>query len=186
MEILLASASPRRKELLSRILPRFGVLPARGEERADPSLPPGKIAEALARAKAAEVSSARPDALVIGADTVVYFAGRLLGKPHDAEEAKRTLRALSGREHEVYTGYCLRGAGREICGSVCSRVCFRALSEEYICKYVAGGSPLDKAGSYGIQDEDGPVARYEGSFTNIVGLPVEEVREALAAFGVIK
>ncbi len=186
MEILLASASPRRRELLARILPRFGIFPARGEERADLSLPPGEIAKALARAKAAEISALRPDALVLGADTVVYHAGRLLGKPHDAEEAKRTLRALSGQAHEVYTGYCLRGAGRELCGAVCSRVFFRVLSEEYIGKYVAGGSPLDKAGSYGIQDEDGPVARYEGSFTNIVGLPVEKVREAFAAFGVIK
>lgn len=181
---MLASASPRRKELLRRILPRFRVVPARGEERADFSLSPGEIAESLARAKAEEVFSSNPDALVIGADTVVCFEGKLLGKPADAEEAKRTLAALSGKPHEVFTGYCVLSAERKKSGFVRSRVFFRSLSKEYIDKYVAGGSPLDKAGSYGIQDEDGPVERYEGSYTNIIGLPVEELRAVLAGFGV--
>lgn len=186
MEVVLASASPRRSELLHTILPRFRVIPAAGEERADLSLPPEEIVKSLARAKAREVASAEKDALVIGADTIVYFEGKVLGKPKDEEDAARMLRALSGRGHEVYTGYCLFSAGKEICGAVCSRVLFRDLNEEYIRRYVAGGSPLDKAGSYGIQDEDGPVLSFGGSYTNIIGLPVEEIGARLAEFGVLQ
>lgn len=180
MEVVLASASPRRSELLHTILPRFRVIPAAGEERADLSLPPEEIVKSLARA------FAEKDALVIGADTIVYFEGKVLGKPKDEKDAARMLRALSGRGHEVYTGYCLLSAGKEICGAVCSRVLFRDLNEEYIRRYVAGGSPLDKAGSYGIQDEDGPVLSFEGSYTNIIGLPVEEIGARLAEFGVLQ
>ena len=132
MEVVLASASPRRSELLHTILPRFRVIPAAGEEKADLSLPPEEIVKSLARAKAREVASAEKDALVIGADTIVYFEGKVLGKPKDEEDAARMLRALSGRGHEVYTGYCLFSAGKEICGAVCSRVLFRDLNEEYI------------------------------------------------------
>lgn len=186
MEVVLASASPRRSELLHTILPRFRVIPAAGEEKADLSLPPEEIVKSLARAKAREVASAEKDALVIGADTIVYFEGKVLGKPKDEKDAARMLRALSGRAHEVYTGYCLLSAGKKICGAVCSRVLFRDLNEEYIRRYVAGGSPLDKAGSYGIQDEDGPVLSFEGSYTNIIGLPVEEIGARLAEFGVLQ
>ena len=97
MEVVLAIASPRRSELLHTILPRFRVIPAAGEERADLSLPPEEIVKSLARAKAREVASAEKDALVIGADTIVYFEGKVLGKPKDEEDAARMLRALSGR-----------------------------------------------------------------------------------------
>ena len=186
MRIILASASPRRKELLKEIVGGFEVIPSRGEERADLSLPPEEIVRRLAKQKAESVFAGNADALVIGADTIVYFEGKVLGKPKYEEDAARMLRALSGRGHEVYTGYCLLSAGKELCGAVCSRVLFRHLTEEYIRRYVAGGSPLDKAGSYGIQDEDGPVLSFEGSYTNIIGLPVEEIGARLAEFGVLQ
>lgn len=185
MDMILASASPRRKEILSHILPHFGVCPAAGEEAPDLTLPPEGIVQALARQKAEEVFSRFPASLVLGADTIVWHEGRLLGKPKDAEDAARMLRSLSGKTHRVYTGWCLRGPGIDRCGAAVSEVEFNPLSEEFISEYIAGGSPLDKAGAYGIQDDARLVRAYRGSYTNIVGLPEEELRAQLTALGVI-
>ena len=185
MDIVLASASPRRKEILSHILPRFAVCPAAGEERPDLTLPPEGIVRALARQKAEEVFVRLPASLVLGADTIVWHEGKLLGKPAGAEDAARMLRSLSGKTHRVYTGWCLRGPGVDRCGAVCTEVEFNPLSEAFIQEYVAGGSPLDKAGAYGIQDDARLVRAYRGSYTNIVGLPAEELRAQFAALGVI-
>ncbi len=185
MKIILASASPRRKELLKEIVSGFEVIPSQGEERADTEIPPGKIVETLAKQKAESVFAEHRDALVIGADTIVYFQGKVLGKPKDAADAKRTLRALSGRTHSVYTGWCICEGARELTGFCRSDVTFRELSDEFIEEYVKSGSPLDKAGSYGIQDDARLVEKYEGSYTNIIGLPVEELKAQLRGIGVI-
>ena len=134
----------------------------------------------FARGKAREVASRFPGATVLGADTVVSLDGEILGKPKSKEDAKRMLGMLSGRAHAVYTGVCIVRGDREVSKVVTSRVIFRGLSDELIERYVASGLPLDKAGAYGIQDGYPLVDRYEGSYTNIIGLPVETVREMLA------
>ena len=173
MELILASASPRRKEILSKIVP-FRVEPSRFEERQS-GLAARDAAEYFAEGKAKEVFSRFPDDFVLGADTVVAYEGKILGKPKDREDAKKTLRLLSGKTHSVYTGVCLVGKGFCKTISVETRVVFHELKEELIEEYVASGLPLDKAGSYGIQDGYPLVKEYTGSYTNVVGLPEEEV-----------
>lgn len=172
MRYVLASASPRRRQLLKQIIANFEVIPATSEERLNPALSPEQAVCALAESKCGEVFAANPDALVIGCDTVVVFEGRILGKPHGQEDAVRTLTALSGRTHEVVTGVCVRYGDKKLTAYDCTRVRFNDLSAQFIRDYVKGGSPLDKAGSYGIQDA-GVVKDFAGSYTNVVGLPVE-------------
>ncbi len=138
-----------------------------------------RAALANAAGKAREVASRFPGCAVLGADTVVSLDGAILGKPRDGEEASSMLHRLSGREHEVYTGLCLIADGREQTDVVCTRVRFAALTEELIARYVASGLPMDKAGAYGIQDGYPLVGRYEGSYSNVVGLPVERLRDIL-------
>ena len=185
MEIILASASPRRKEILSRIVPAFTVVPSGADEHVPP-LSPADTVEALACMKAESVFEKYPEALVIGADTVVAFEGKILGKPADREDAVRTLRMLSGQEHEVFTGWCILAPGAKKSGSVRTAVRFRDLDEGFIREYADSGKPLDKAGSYGIQDDERLVAKYSGSFTNVVGFPEEEIREQLKSLGCVK
>lgn len=174
MKLILASASPRRRELLGEIA-EFSLQPSLFEEKAE-GLSARDTAEYFAEGKAKEVFSRFPDCFVLGADTVVAFEGKILGKPKDKEEARKTLRLLSGRTHSVYTGVCLIGKGFCKVLSVETLVTFHELGEEMIEKYVESGLPLDKAGSYGIQDGYPLVKSYEGSYTNVVGLPQEEVR----------
>lgn len=177
MRIILASASPRRRELLSRIVKNFEIIPATGEERADLSLPPEQTAQKLAKAKCDEVFCAH-GGLVIGCDTIVVYGGKVLGKPKDGEDARATLEMLSGKTHLVITGVCVRYKDKISVKSAVTEVTFNALSREFIDKYVESGSPLDKAGSYGIQDE-GVVESYRGSFTNVVGMPLETVKNMM-------
>ena len=153
VRIILASQSPRRRELLERMgILNFEIIPARGEEVLDPALPPERLVEELSRQKAAEVAAgAAPEALVIAADTVVAVDGRVLGKPADPEDAVRMLTALSGREHTVYTGVTIRRGGEEATEHEATAVRFRPLTPEEIRTYVSTGEPMDKAGSYGIQ-----------------------------------
>ncbi|MDE7401563.1 MAG: Maf family protein [Clostridia bacterium] len=178
MKIILASASPRRRELLSQIVKDFEIIPAKGEECADNSLPPERIAERLAENKCGEVFEKNNGALVIGCDTIVVYNGVILGKPRSAEDAVSTLKMLSGRTHSVITGVCVRCGNKKITASERTEVRFNDLSEDFIKTYVAGGSPMDKAGSYGIQD-GGVVKSYSGSYTNVVGLPVELVKKII-------
>ncbi len=178
MKIILASASPRRKELLKEIVEDFGIIPAVGEEKADLTLPPEKIVCALAEHKCGEVFEKYPDCVVIGCDTIVYFNGKALGKPKTRAEAIETLKALSGKTHSVYTGVCVRSADKILTEYERTEVTFNELSDGFIKDYVDGGSPMDKAGCYGIQD-DGVVESYDGSYTNVVGLPVELVGKML-------
>ncbi len=184
MEWILASASPRRKELFGALVTAFTVRPAQGEERAV-AAHPETLVKALARQKAEEVAALplSQDKGVLGADTIVAFGGEILGKPKDEGEAKRMLRALSGNTHEVYTGVCMiytdkEGKRKTLTGSACTKVRFHELSDAFIAAYIQGGSPMDKAGAYGIQD-GGLVKEIEGSFSNVVGLPVELCQEML-------
>lgn len=178
MQYILASASPRRRELLSQVLDDFIVDPARGGEEVNISIFPEDIACALAERKCDEVFHRHSGSTVIGCDTIVVFRGEILGKPKDAADAASTLKMLSGKTHYVITGVCVRNKYRKLIKYDKTEVKFNVLSERFINEYVAGGSPLDKAGSYGIQD-GGLVDKYYGSYTNVVGLPVALVRDML-------
>lgn len=178
MKIILASASPRRRELLKTLIENFDIIPATGEERADKSLPPEQIVCGLAEHKCNEVFEKEPDAVVIGCDTIVYYGGKVLGKPKSREEAEQTLKELSGKVHSVYTGVCVRSPEKSVTRYDRTEVKFNELSDGFIREYVDGGSPMDKAGCYGIQD-GGVVESYSGSYTNVVGLPVELVEKML-------
>lgn len=186
MGFVLASASPRRRELLKKVVDSFEVDAATGEERADASLSPSALVRFLATQKAREVAAKSEHAkkAVLGADTVVVYNGEVLGKPKDGEDAKRMLRLLSGKQHSVLTGVCLIDAcGKEHIVYAETKVFFEPFSEAFIERYVASGSPLDKAGAYGIQDGV-PVKKIEGSFDNVVGLPTELLRELVGLCGI--
>ena len=185
MRIILASQSPRRRELLERMgLSPFEIVPARGEERADPALSPARLVEVLSRQKAAEVAAARPEALVIAADTVVSIDGLVLGKPRSEAEAAQMLARLSGREHTVYTGVTVRLGDRADTQHEAAAVRFRPLSEADIARYVATGEPMDKAGAYGIQGYGAMLVEgIDGDYYNVMGLPVCRLARMLAGFG---
>lgn len=175
--LILASNSPRRRELLAQIC-EFEVIPSAFEEKTE-GLGARETALAFAAGKAREVLSRYPDRFVLGADTVVFSEGKILGKPKDKEDAKRMLRSLSGRTHSVFTGVCLAGGGAELCEVAQTQVTFYPLTEEQIEKYVDSGLPLDKAGAYGIQDGFALVESYRGEYSNVVGLPLQTVRAML-------
>lgn len=180
--LVLASASPRRRALLVRLGLTFDVRPAEADETWPAGLADGPAAEAVALRKAEAVEA--PGALVLAADTVVVLDGEVLGKPPSAEAARATLRRLSGRTHTVVTGLALRLDGRHTTAHEATRVTFADLSDAEIDAYVATGSPLDKAGAYGIQDDAGAllVARIDGDYPNVVGLPLRRLYETLRAF----
>ncbi len=176
-KIILASASPRRKELLEKAGVIFQVLPGNGEEQITSSDPEDIVKElSLGKAQAVE-PLVTEDALIIGADTIVVFRGRILGKPADAEDAVQTLTMLQGNTHQVYTGVTViqkeEGRCRTYSFAECTDVTFYPVSHEEILKYVAGGEPFDKAGSYGIQGGFGKYVKgIRGDYSNVVGLPV--------------
>lgn len=175
--LILASASPRRRELLAKITKDFKVVPS-GVDEGGLDLPPEELPAALSRRKALEIRSRYPDDDILSCDTIVVLDGQVFGKPRDEEDAKRMLRALSGRTHLVVSGYTFLGQDFEVTRTVESRVHFNELSERTIDDYVKSGSPLDKAGAYGVQDREfGLVKKVEGSVDNVIGLPVEDIRE---------
>lgn len=174
----MASASPRRKELLSQVLQKFEVVPSDADEKVNISLFPEQMACALAEKKCDGVFALNPYKTVIGCDTIVVFGGEILGKPKDRDDAVNTLKKLSGKTHFVVTGVCVRSPFKKLVGFDKTEVKFNILSDEFIKNYVDGGSPMDKAGSYGIQDE-GVVKEYFGSYTNVVGLPVNLTKKLL-------
>ena len=187
MQIILASQSPRRRELLGRMgIENFLVRPAQGEELFDPTLTPARLVESLSRQKAEEISAgAGPEDLIIAADTVVSIDGRVLGKPRDPEDAAAMLAALSGREHTVYTGVTVRRGGETVTEHEATAVRFRPLTEGEIADYVATGEPMDKAGAYGIQDYGALLVEgISGDYFNVVGLPVCRLGRILTRFGV--
>ena len=186
--LVLASASPRRKELLESAGVSFEVVaaPPGEEDGVDPSLSPGEGAAARALAKASWAAARRPEAAVLGADTVVVLEGEVLGKPADPADARRMLARLSGRTHRVLTGFAVVVNGSSRTRVVGTEVSFRALDEASIGRYVDGGESMDKAGAYAIQGAGGHlVDRVTGSYTNVVGLPLPEVLAALADCGVL-
>jgi len=179
--ILLASASPRRAELLAAAGILFRVEPARVVEYADPGADPEDLVRRNAALKAREVAARFPGEAVLGADTAVSLDGVVFGKPKDYDDAFAMLRALSGRRHEVRTAVCLvREDGGEEVFCVLSRVSFRRLSDAEIRAYIRDVHVFDKAGAYAIQEEgERIVAAREGSRSNVIGLPMEEVLRRL-------
>lgn len=185
--VVLASASPRRAELLRQVGIPFLIDPSGVSEVGEPDWSPGQLAQELALRKAADVALRHPEAdLVLGADTVVVRDTEALGKPLDAAEATRMLMRLSGREHQVITGWAIvtpRG-GSPLASHSVSRVFFDDLDMKTIERYVASGEPMDKAGAYAIQGMAGCFVRaIEGEYANIVGLPIAAIGRALRQFG---
>jgi len=197
--LILASASPRRRELLAQIYPDFEIVPAEVEEHEDPMTDPRVMVAHNAAIKADWVAERHPNTFVLGADTTVFIGNRVLNKPADAAEARAMLRELSGRTHTVFTGLVLRrpagtGNGRaanepraskkEVCDLVTSEVTFKLLSEALIEAYLAKVHTLDKAGGYSIQEHgEMIVAARTGSLSNIIGLPLEETKQLLMSAG---
>ncbi len=173
---VLASRSPRRRRLLEQIGLDFDVDVSDVDESVAIDAEPSSLTETLARRKADDVARRRPEALTLGADTVVVFDGQIMGKPADASEASEMLRQLSGNTHVVYTGIALLHprSDRAHTTSEATRVTFGEMDDDEISAYVASGSPMDKAGGYGIQDDRGAlfVERIDGDYYNVVGLPL--------------
>lgn len=178
MNIILASQSPRRKEILKSLGYEFKTIPARGEELLELEEGIEQAIEQLALNKAKEVQEQYPNDCIIGADTVVVFKNEILGKPKTMGEAIDTLVDLSGEIHKVITGVCICLPHEELTFSETTMVHFKELASEDILAYVNKGTCMDKAGSYGIQECDF-VSEIEGSYSNVVGLPKEKVQAIL-------
>lgn len=185
MGIVLASASPRRRELLEMLgVKGFKVIPADVDEDIQ-DLQPDETVKQIARAKARKVSleSAEED-LIIAADTLVFYGGRALGKPTSTDAAKEMLKSLSGNRHTVYTGVAILQGGREMTFAEQTDVFFRPLSEAEIDDYIKTGEPMDKAGAYGAQGRGAVfIERIEGDFFNVMGLPLCRLVTMLRCFG---
>jgi septum formation protein len=187
INIILASDSPRRKELLRQIGIIFKSYPAQIDESALPGETPEVYAVRVASDKATVASRRIKKGIVIAADTIVVINDRILGKPADEEDAKRMLSMLSGRMHRVITGIAVLDAatGKMVTRTAVTKVWFRILSDKEIKSYVSSGEPLDKAGSYGIQERGALlVERIDGCYFNVVGLPVSLLAEMLKAFDI--
>ena len=186
--LILASASPRRRELLARLGVPFEVVVALVTEHEDPAADPRVMVAHNAALKAGWVAVRQPNAFVLGADTTVFLDGQALNKPRDPAEARAMLRRLAGRTHTVFTGMALRrqSAGLRLDAGVASEVTFKPLDETAIESYLARVHVLDKAGAYAIQEHgELLIAGWEGSFTNIVGLPLEATKQILTQAGLL-
>jgi len=180
-EIILASQSPRRADLLRQMNITFTVKAKEVSEDSDKKDDPEAFVKEISLRKAKAVTDEVSSGLIIAADTIVYLNGEILGKPNSPEEAKKMLSKLSGNTHEVYTGFTLLSTEKGIFQDVeKTRVTFRTLEDWEIDAYVATGSPMDKAGSYGIQDQSGFfVEKIEGCFFNVVGFPITKFYQGL-------
>ena len=183
MELILASASPRRKELLEKIGLPFTVQPAKGEERITQKSPAAGVME-LSRQKAEEIAAAQTeDCIIIGADTVVARGDKIMGKPKDAADAKQMLRSIADDCHQVYTGVTLNRTGahpQSVTFQEKTDVCLYPISDAELDAYIASGDPMDKAGAYGIQGDFAIyVKRFVGDYYNVVGLPIGRVYQEL-------
>jgi nucleoside triphosphate pyrophosphatase len=178
--LILASASPRRRDLLRERGVSFEVLPAHSEETIEAT--PEATVIGNARRKAVAIAAQRPDAIVVGVDTEVWFAGKVFGKPVDMDDALRMLRELNGRTHEVYSGVCLAwdaGASERTFVEV-THVHFHQRSDDELRSYLERIGPLDKAGAYAAQDDQGEmIERVEGSYSNVIGLPMEALERVM-------
>ncbi len=187
--LVLASQSPRRKDLLEEAGVLIDIIPSHADEILPEGVGPATCAKELARLKARDVAAAYPDRWVLGADTIVVVDEVILGKPESGDDARRMLGALSGRAHQVCTGFCLMNTSldREICEVVTTDVTFKTLSPAEINWYVETGEPFDKAGAYGIQGKGASLVReINGSYTNVVGLPICEVVVHLKAIDLVE
>ena len=185
--LILASASPRRQELLQQIGCDFRVFVSHVEELSESGVSPEKMATENARRKAEDVASRDTTGLpVLGADTVVAVDATILGKPKDEEDAARMLRLLSGRRHFVYTGVALVYHGATYTSVVQTAVWMDKMSDEEISAYIATGEPMDKAGAYAVQGIAAKfIPKIEGSFSNVVGLPLHEVKNLARKAGIL-
>jgi septum formation protein len=187
--LILASVSPRRRDLLAEHEYAFRVVPAEIEERAPAHLTPGEIVLFNARAKSAAVAAQYPEDVVLGVDTLVAFEGRVYGKPADMNEALAMAGRLNGRTHEVFSGvWLMRASTGEQRGFIeMTRVHFRRLARPRLRRYLERIEPLDKAGAYAAQNDNGElIESFEGSFTNVIGLPMERLAPLLDEFGLGK
>lgn len=183
--LILASASPRRSELLKQLGVEFQVVPSDATELHNDDLTAREVCQVNAYRKARAVAKKHPDALVLGADTLVYLGTRLLGKPANLAQAYEMLEQLQGQTHQVVTAICLMNLRnhRQAVFAETTDVTFRPLDSVQIQRYLIQINPLDKAGAYAIQDQgDLIVEKISGSYTNVVGLPVEKLREQLATW----
>ena len=183
--IILASQSPRRKQLMEKyVTSSFVCEPANVDEIKDERLPAEENVKINALKKGIFIFQKYPHALVISADTVVVLNNIIYGKPKDEEDAKRILKELSGKTHKVITAYFIKQGNKEVLKTVISLVTFKRLSDKVIDEYVATKSPLDKAGAYGIQDEycKNIIKTYAGSLNNIIGFPIEDIKKDLSNF----
>lgn len=186
-QIILASASPRRKEILEKTGLKFKVKAGSYEEDMGLDMSPQKLARFLSLEKAKTIAAKYKNALIIAADTIVILKGEVLGKPHTDKEARRMLSLLNGATHSVITGFTIidTGSNKKISRSVETRVTFRKLTEEEINAYVKSGEPLDKAGAYGVQGLGAVIVKcIEGDYFNVMGLPLSALVESLKKFGV--
>lgn len=182
-QVILASRSPRRIELLKEVIPDFKVIPSSAEEIFQPSLKPRENAIAVAGAKARDVAKSHPGSFVIGADTIVVLDDEIIGKPKDPDDACHILKRLSGKQHQVITGVVVLHSSSQKDAGV-SLVNIRPLNEKEIVHYVETGEPMDKAGAYAIQGKGAfMVDSYSGSYSNIVGLPLDIVKTLLEQAG---
>ncbi len=184
--LILASASPRRAELLQLLPVKFRVLPGHAPEVAHEHLTPLEVCQLNAHRKARVIAKQIPDALVLAADTLVFLDNEILGKPRNLADARRMIGRLQGRHHQVVTGVCLLHLRRhrERIFAVSTDVLFHPLNARQIRDYLAAIHPLDKAGAYAIQDSgEKIISEISGSYSNVVGLPVEKLREELVAWG---
>ena len=182
---IVASASPRRRELLLTAGFSFEVIPSDADESCEEKLAPTELVRELAFRKAKSVFENNTDAVVLGCDTVVEYGGVILGKPEDREDAKRMLRMLSGKVHNVHTGVCIMSSEKTLSFEKTVRVEFYELTDELIDTYVASGDCDDKAGAYGIQGKGCILVKgIEGDYFSVVGLPVAETARALWSLGV--
>src|SRR3954471_6147786 len=188
LPLILASASPRRRELLAELRVPFGVVVADVTEHEDPTTEPRQMVAHNAALKADWVAARHPEVFVLGADTTVFIDQRVLNKPANLAEARAMLRQLAGRTHIVYTGVALRRGrdGFRVDGGVASEVTFKAFDDATIDAYFKIVNPLDKAGAYGIQEgRELIIAGWKGSFSNIMGLPMETTKQILTQCGLL-
>lgn len=184
-EIILASASARRRDLLQLMGLEFTCIPSQADEHITAAAP-DEYVKLLAQRKARDIAATHNNACVIGSDTIVVLNDEIIGKPIDEMDAKRILRKLSGNTHTVYTGVCIIANGREIVDVDSTDVTFRELTDMEIERYIASGDPFDKAGAYGIQGEFCVhITHMKGNFFTVIGLPVHKVYEMLIELNVI-
>ena len=187
--LILASNSPRRRYLLEKAGLKFSIIPSRLDESSVTLSSPESYVKSLAVAKAEDISDRYPDSWIIGADTIVFIDNIIMGKPASRDEAFTMLKSLSAKTHQVLTGYCIchKATGHLFSECVTTDVSFKNLSEKEIEWYIDSGEPFDKAGAYAIQGIGTVlVKRINGSYTNVVGLPVCEVLEYLTKNGIVK